>query len=259
MRLTTVAPKTVLVERDGVGGRRADQERGQGGVALGPSVVIVMSPTLPRVARWRLGRTRQPRAATTARHAAARPRPREAAELRRDPVVDPALAPFVERYWSVRWDRTGQPPFRSEVLSHPSVNVSVESGDRTRASAFALPAVLVHGVVDPAVHRRPGRRRPGDGGEVPPRRVPGVHRRAAGPQQRRPARRRARPRPRPACSPPSSPRTTTPTGPPSSTPPWRRWRPSRTAPTWTCWTLLAADDRRPLAGAGGPGGGARRD
>jgi AraC-like DNA-binding protein len=68
------------------------------------------------------------------------------AGLRRDPDVDPALAPFVERYWSVRWDRTGQPPFRSEVLSHPSVNVSVESGNRPRFG-FTLPAVLVHGVV----------------------------------------------------------------------------------------------------------------
>ena len=68
-----------------------------------------------------------------------------AAGLRRDHPVDPALAPFVERYWSVRWDRTGQPPFRSEVLSHPSVNVSVESGDRPRFGV-ALPAVLVHGV-----------------------------------------------------------------------------------------------------------------
>jgi AraC-like DNA-binding protein len=68
------------------------------------------------------------------------------AQLRRDSAVSPALAPFVERYWSVRWDRTGQPPFRSEVLSHPSVNVSVESGDRPRFG-FPMPAVLVHGVV----------------------------------------------------------------------------------------------------------------
>ena len=70
----------------------------------------------------------------------------ETAGLRRDDDVSPALAPFVERYWSVRWDLTGRPPFRSEVLSHPSVNVSVESGDRPRFG-FALPAVLVHGVV----------------------------------------------------------------------------------------------------------------
>jgi AraC-like DNA-binding protein len=58
--------------------------------------------------------------------------------------VSPELVPFVERYWSVRWDRTGQPPFRSEVLSHPSVNLSVESGSHPRFG-YALPAVLVHG------------------------------------------------------------------------------------------------------------------
>jgi AraC-like DNA-binding protein len=66
--------------------------------------------------------------------------------LRRDAPVHPALEPFVERYWSVRWDRTGQPPFRSEVLSHPSVNLSVETGTEPRFGA-ALPAVLLHGVV----------------------------------------------------------------------------------------------------------------
>ncbi len=70
----------------------------------------------------------------------------QVAGLRRDACVSPALRPFVERYWSVRWDRAGRPPFRSEVLSHPSVNVSVETGDRPRFG-FALPAVLVHGVV----------------------------------------------------------------------------------------------------------------
>jgi AraC-like DNA-binding protein len=68
------------------------------------------------------------------------------ADLRRDAPVSPELRPFVERYWSVRWDRTGQPPFRSEVLSHPSVNVSVETGTHPRFGV-RLPAVLVHGVV----------------------------------------------------------------------------------------------------------------
>lgn len=68
------------------------------------------------------------------------------ANLRRDHPVSPELEPFVERFWSVRWDLTGQPPFRSEVLSHPSVNVSVESGTEPRFG-FALPAALVHGVV----------------------------------------------------------------------------------------------------------------
>ena len=70
---------------------------------------------------------------------------RRVADLRRDAPVAEALTPFVERYWSVRWDRTGQPPFRSEVLSHPSVNLSVETGSHPRFG-FALPAVLVHGV-----------------------------------------------------------------------------------------------------------------
>jgi AraC-like DNA-binding protein len=76
-------------------------------------------------------------------------RPAETAartDLRRDAPVSEPLRPFVERYWSVRWDLTGRPPFRSEVLSHPSVNVSVESGTEPRFG-FAMPAVLVHGVV----------------------------------------------------------------------------------------------------------------
>jgi AraC-like DNA-binding protein len=76
-------------------------------------------------------------------------RPAETAQvagLRRDHPVAPELQPFVERYWSVHWDLTGQVPFRSEVLSHPSVNVSVESGTHPRFG-HELPAVLVHGVV----------------------------------------------------------------------------------------------------------------
>jgi AraC-like DNA-binding protein len=76
-------------------------------------------------------------------------RPAETArqvDLRRDAAVAPELHPFVERYWSVRWDLTGRPAFRSEVLSHPCVNVSVETGTHPRFG-YALPAALVHGVV----------------------------------------------------------------------------------------------------------------
>jgi AraC-like DNA-binding protein len=76
-------------------------------------------------------------------------RPAETAEraaLRRDADVAGPLRPFVERYWSVCWDLTGRPPFRSEVLSHPSVNVSVEEGTHPRFG-HDLPAVLLHGVV----------------------------------------------------------------------------------------------------------------
>jgi AraC-like DNA-binding protein len=37
------------------------------------------------------------------------------------------LAPFVERFWTVRWDLEGQPPFASEILPYPCVNVSFRS------------------------------------------------------------------------------------------------------------------------------------
>ncbi|PWW21936.1 AraC-like DNA-binding protein [Geodermatophilus normandii] len=76
-------------------------------------------------------------------------RPEETARvagLRRDAAVSPVLQPFVERYWSVSWDRRGLPPYRSEVLSHPSVNLSVETGSEPRFGAV-LPAVLLHDVV----------------------------------------------------------------------------------------------------------------
>lgn len=69
-----------------------------------------------------------------------------AAALRRSFPVADVLEPYVERYWSVRWDRTGRSPFRSEVLSHPAVNLSVEAGTAPRFGA-ALPEVLLHGVV----------------------------------------------------------------------------------------------------------------
>jgi AraC-like DNA-binding protein len=68
------------------------------------------------------------------------------AGLRRNLSEPAVLAPFVERYWSVSWDRTGQPPFRSEVLSHPAVNLSVEEGSEPRFGV-PMPAVLVHGPV----------------------------------------------------------------------------------------------------------------
>ena len=79
---------------------------------------------------------------------------------------------------------TGRVPFRSEVLSHPSVNVSVESGTASalRPRAARRPAARRR---HPPLHRRPGRRRSGDRGEVPARRLRRAHRRAAGAQRRR--------------------------------------------------------------------------
>ncbi|MEA2437211.1 MAG: hypothetical protein QOF65_1767, partial [Thermoleophilaceae bacterium] len=33
---------------------------------------------------------------------------------------------LVDRYWMVRWNRSGQAPFRQEILPHPSVNLVFE-------------------------------------------------------------------------------------------------------------------------------------
>lgn len=68
------------------------------------------------------------------------------ADVRREHHVSPGLGPFVERCWTVRWDLTGRPSYRAEVLSDPTVNVTVEEGTHPRFGV-ALPAALVHGVV----------------------------------------------------------------------------------------------------------------
>jgi AraC-like DNA-binding protein len=38
----------------------------------------------------------------------------------------PALAPFLDGYWSVRWDLRNEPPFEQEILPHPCVNLAFE-------------------------------------------------------------------------------------------------------------------------------------
>jgi AraC-like DNA-binding protein len=45
---------------------------------------------------------------------------------RADPPDD--LAPFVQRYWGVRWDLEGRPSFAQEILPHPCVNLSFQAG-----------------------------------------------------------------------------------------------------------------------------------
>lgn len=54
--------------------------------------------------------------------------PRDAAEPHRHARIPPPgdLAPFVEHFWTVAWDRRGLPPFVAETLPHPSVHVVLE-------------------------------------------------------------------------------------------------------------------------------------
>lgn len=66
--------------------------------------------------------------------------------VRRDRLpVAAGLATWVEAYWTVAWELDG-PGFVAEVVTHPSVHVTVETGSRPRFG-HALPAGLVHGVV----------------------------------------------------------------------------------------------------------------
>jgi AraC-like DNA-binding protein len=51
-----------------------------------------------------------------------------------EPSAD--LAPFVAWYWVVTWDRRRQPPYRSETVPFPSVNVTIE-GSRLKIHGVA--------------------------------------------------------------------------------------------------------------------------
>jgi AraC-like DNA-binding protein len=45
---------------------------------------------------------------------------------RHTPAAD--LAPFVDYFWVVRWDLTGQQPHEQAILPHPNVNLAFEAG-----------------------------------------------------------------------------------------------------------------------------------
>lgn len=62
------------------------------------------------------------------------------------PAAHADLAPWVERYWTVRWHLPPGTSYISTVLTHPSVHLSVESGAGPR-HGFVMPEALVHGVV----------------------------------------------------------------------------------------------------------------
>jgi AraC-like DNA-binding protein len=62
------------------------------------------------------------------------------------PAAHPDLAPWVDRYWTIRWELPRGASYLSSVLSHPALHLSVESGDGPR-HGFPMPAALLHGVV----------------------------------------------------------------------------------------------------------------
>lgn len=62
------------------------------------------------------------------------------------PSAHSDLSPWVERYWTVRWELPPGVTYPSTILTHPSVHLSVEFGAGPR-HGFAMPAALVHGVV----------------------------------------------------------------------------------------------------------------
>lgn len=45
------------------------------------------------------------------------------------------LAFFVERYWTIRWDLRGQPPFTQETLPYPCINLAIEEN---RSGIFGI-------------------------------------------------------------------------------------------------------------------------
>jgi AraC-like DNA-binding protein len=61
------------------------------------------------------------------------------------PPAGAAVEPWVEHYWTVRWDLTDGEPYCSELVPHPALNITVESGT-TPHHGLEMPAVLLTGV-----------------------------------------------------------------------------------------------------------------
>jgi AraC-like DNA-binding protein len=55
-------------------------------------------------------------------------------------VAGPVTSRYVEWYWTVRWDLTGQPGYVAEVLPYPSVNVTFET-EAGRSGGFVTGVV----------------------------------------------------------------------------------------------------------------------
>lgn len=63
-------------------------------------------------------------------------------------ITDPALAPYADWFWSVRWTRHGQPLRTSEVITNPVCHLTFEQGRRTGGDPLVrhnirLPAAVV--------------------------------------------------------------------------------------------------------------------
>src|SRR3954467_2748447 len=57
----------------------------------------------------------------------------------------PALAPWVENYWSIQWDLPAGTSYLSSTLPHPACNLSVERG--AQRDGVGEDPVVVTGVV----------------------------------------------------------------------------------------------------------------
>ncbi|PWW05219.1 AraC family transcriptional regulator [Paenibacillus cellulosilyticus] len=55
----------------------------------------------------------------------------------------PALSPYIEHYWTIRWDLRGQAPFSQQVLSYPNVNLSFENESGRRfTGVYGVPSTV---------------------------------------------------------------------------------------------------------------------
>ena len=79
-------------------------------------------------------------------HGLVRPWERDRSFILESRLPSPSLERLVDRYWIVHWDLRGRPPFRQEILPHPSVNLVVEPQG---ASVWGVPTCrdvrLLHG------------------------------------------------------------------------------------------------------------------
>ena len=76
-------------------------------------------------------------------HGLVRPWERDRSFIVESRPPSPSLERLVDRHWIVHWDLRGRPPFRQEILPHPSVNLVVElqgaSVWRSRPAATPAP------------------------------------------------------------------------------------------------------------------------